>query len=194
MGLFGGSRAKKLGDAIGIGDYREEMMAADPSYMPPKKPGFNDPGGLGGKLGEFGDFMLALGGNPVGMAGLQQRAMQQRAELENQQWQQRMEMQDQLIRSRQQPRYFEANNGDQYVIGPDGKPQLVFQDPTPKTTWQAVDNGDGTKTLMPFVNGQPVMPGGMSQGAPGSGGIPQAPVGRLRPYGGASQPGSRRFP
>jgi hypothetical protein len=39
------------------------------------------------------------------------------------------------------PHYFEANNGDRYAIGPDGKPQRIFQDTTPKI--QFIPNGLG---------------------------------------------------
>jgi hypothetical protein len=76
------------------------------------------------------------------------------------------------------PRYFEANNGDQYMIGPDGKPQRLFADPTPKVQMIAVDNGDGTKTLVPFANGVPL---GQAGAAP-MGAAPTLPEGyKVRP-------------
>lgn len=84
------------------------------------------------------------------------------------------------------PRYFEANNGDQYVIGPDGQPQRIFADPSPKVSMTPVKNADGTTTLYPTVNGQ-VMTG---QAAP----TPSAPVGKLIPYQGGAGSGPRSFP
>lgn len=86
------------------------------------------------------------------------------------------------------PHYFEANDGSQYMIGADGQPKLVFKDPTPKVTMVAVDNGDGTKTIMPFVNG---VPAGQAE-------QPVRPkIGEVVPdprKGGAGPQGPRTFP
>ncbi len=89
----------------------------------------------------------------------------------------------------QQPHYWETNNGSLAMVGPDGKPQIVYQDPTPKITWLTADNGDGTKQIVPMGPSGPLQ----SQGAvPG---VPSAPVGKLTPIpGGASPTGSRTFP
>lgn len=73
----------------------------------------------------------------------------------------------------QEGHFFEANNGDQGVIDPaTGQVKIVYHDPTPKVNWVTADNGDGTKQLIPVVNGQ-VMQGGGGQ-ASGAGSPPPA--------------------
>ncbi|MBO9580332.1 MAG: hypothetical protein J7498_05525 [Sphingobium sp.] len=53
-----------------------------------------------------------------------------------------------------QPHYWETNNGSLGMIGPDGTPQIVYQDPTPKIDWiQAKDPNTGQITLYPMQQG-----------------------------------------
>jgi hypothetical protein len=90
--------------------------------------------------------------------------------------------------------FFEANNGDQGIIDPEtGQVKIVYHDPTPKVNWVTSDNGDGTKTLVPVVNGQ-VMQGG---GGPVSGAQAGQPPATLPPdfdFGGPTPQASGGFP
>jgi hypothetical protein len=66
-----------------------------------------------------------------------------------------------------QPHYFEANNGDQYAIGPDGQPQKLFADPTPKMNFIPDGRGGGQWLAVPTNTGG----GGLvSTGMPAAGG------------------------
>lgn len=180
--------------ALGLDGIAPDMRPIDPVVMaaPKVKPTFNGPGGTAEKLGELGDYLLAAVGNPLGEYALRSREMAKQAQREEAQWSRRrqQQLQDQIAvrqweRENPAPRYFEANNGDQYQIGPDGKAVRVFADPTPKVQWQRVENGDGTFTMVPIVNGQ--IAGGAGQQNP------TAPVGKLKPYGGAAPAGQRPF-
>ena len=168
-----------------MSDQQEPMpMGAGLAPVVAAKPGFFDRGGMGvNLLGGVADAVsTAYGGSPVfGIAQNQQRQRQQQLqdqiaqrEAEKQQWIER-QIWEREHPAPAAPHYFETNDGSQGVIGPDGKPQIIYKDPTPKTTWQAVDNGDGTRQLIPFVNGQPVGAGG--------GAAPTAPVGTGLPQG-----------
>lgn len=77
-----------------------------------------------------------------------------------------------------QPHYFESNSGDQYAIGPDGKPVEVFHDPF---RYKLVPNGMGG-----------VVPVDISRLM----GSPSAPVGKLTPIddGGPAAPPPAMFP
>lgn len=81
------------------------------------------------------------------------------------------------------PHYWETNNGSLGMIGPDGKPQIVYEDKTPKIQWMTVDNGDGTKSVIPYGPNGPL---GQSGGAPQA--EPQRPKGKLTPYTGGQTP------
>jgi hypothetical protein len=61
--------------AIGAQDIAPSMQPISPGMFGAKKikPTFDGPGGMGEKLGEFGDFLLAASGNQVGLLGLQSR-------------------------------------------------------------------------------------------------------------------------
>jgi len=67
------------------------------------------------------------------------------------------------IRQPAQPHYFEANNGSQFMIGPDGKPVEIYHDPTPRYV------PDGFGGLQPIPNtggGDPnLAPGGVGLSA-----------------------------
>ena len=196
MGLFGRSRADKLGAAIDIAGLREQAAAQDPSYMPPApNPGAFSRGGAGWQvLGAIGDSLSQMGG--YGAPFAQARNFQRQQQLEEAQWTRRQEselaqrkaMHD-YERANPAPRYFEANNGDQFMIGPDGQPKLVYHDPTPKVQWQRVENGDGTFTMVPIVNGQ-IAGGNGQQARTAPPGVTFTPL----PDGGPTHPASGGFP
>lgn len=96
------------------------------------------------------------------------------------------------------PHYWETNNGSLGMIGADGRPQIVYEDPTPKINWITADNPDGTKSLIPVGPNGP-MQGGGGPASPALGaGMLTAPVGKLTPIdpsqmGGPSQPAAGGF-
>jgi hypothetical protein len=165
---------------------------AGAGMAPRPEGGFNAPGGWAEKLGMLGDLLT---GNQ--MFTPQIRARQQQA-IAEQEYQRRQQDEQNTWLARQQwqrenpqpvaPHYFETNDGSQAVIGPDGKPQIVYKDPTPKVTWITSDNGDGTKSLIPMVNG---MPAGAPAPAPTPNGLP--PGYAVRKKGGAAS-GPSTFP
>ena len=71
-----------------------------------------------------------------------------------------------------EPHYWETNDGSLGMIDADGKPTIAYQDPTPKVTTIAVDNGDGTKTL--YRVGPDGVP--LGAGVRGAGGATAAPA------------------
>jgi hypothetical protein len=152
----------------------------------PKEPSFFGQGGTGRNIaGYIGDALLtASGGRPVfGPAQMQQHQMQQQIASEE-----RRAKLAAMYRAPQQPHYWETNDGSLGSIGPDGQPQIVYKDPTPKVDYTPVKNQDGTTTLYPTVNGQVVGPAQQQpQGAPA---LPQGFT--VRPKGGAAS-GPRPF-
>lgn len=62
-----------------------------------------------------------------------------------------------------QPHYWETNNGSLGIVGEDGVPRILYQDPTPRTEWISARNPDGTLTIVPMQQGG---------GAPGQAGPP----------------------
>lgn len=95
------------------------------------------------------------------------------------------------------PHYWETNDGSLGMVGADGKPMVLYKDPTPKITWMTADNGDGTKTLVPMGPAGPLSQGG---GGLASGAQPGAePPAVLPPdfdfdKGGPTPPASDTFP
>lgn len=92
------------------------------------------------------------------------------------------------------PHYWETNDGSLAVVGPDGRPQVLYQDPTPKINWIQADNGDGTKSLIPVGPNGPL---GAKGGDPVSGAQAGQPPATLPPdfdFGGPTQPASGGFP
>jgi hypothetical protein len=72
------------------------------------------------------------------------------------------------------PHYWETNNGSLGVVGPDGKPQIIYNDPTPKMEMiQVRDPATGQVNWyrVPVTGGSP---------RPGAAGPPQAAIDYLR--------------
>lgn len=180
-------------------------LPMDPSMLPPsmQMPGMPKPKGgmFGGKGAAIGEAIaaaisgyLAAGGNPAGLAGLQmlhqRRSDAARAQHDEDQYtRQRSDRMSDWMAQQQYsaahpesraPHYFESNSGDQYTIGPDGKPQEVFHDPM---RYKFVPNGMGG-----------VVP--VDIGALMGGQAPQRPVGKLTPIdeGGPMPSASGGFP
>jgi hypothetical protein len=164
------------------------------------KKGFNDPGGWAEKLGNIGALLMASGGNPaggqllaMGQQRAQQRAQEQRAELQRQQdWEDFQREYAFKLKNPMPtgPHRWESNDGSLMEIGPDGAPRVVYKDPSPKINWVEADDGRGGRRLVPFVNGMPM---GQSAGGP-------APSATLPPGftvdgdGGAGSGAPRPFP
>lgn len=64
------------------------------------------------------------------------------------------------------PHYWEMNDGSLGMVGQDGKPQVLFKDPTPKINWITAENPDGTKSLIPMGPNGPLGAGGQPGAAP----------------------------
>ena len=120
--------------------------------------------GLGLALGAIGDAFTRqpMTANMVNQSFQHRRALEeaekQRAadrEANRSDWLWKLQQE----RNNPQPRYFESNSGDQYMIGPDGKPQMLFKDPTPKTEWITAKNADGTMSIIPIGPNGPMIGG-----------------------------------
>jgi len=61
---------------FGLSPNLSQAINAPMPNVPMPKPGFNDPGGLAGKLGQAGAILMASGGNPAGAPLLQQYAQE----------------------------------------------------------------------------------------------------------------------
>lgn len=155
----------------------------------PKPAGFFGEGGLGRILaGAIGDALLSNAGMQQVYAPAMQRRQQEQDE--DARWGRRLEMQKQL--NPEKPHYWEMNDGSLGMIGPDGKPQVVFKDPTPKANLDP----DVTVTL---PNGQFYAGprSGLAQALMGGGSAPvkTAPRGKLTSVqGGLTPPASGGFP
>lgn len=154
---------------------RPPMQAPQPGTMPigveqmQQKPGFFQRSGVKTAAGILGDTLLTLGGGePMYAPMMQQRKLQEEdARIRQQMFEQkriaeRKDMQwewQNKPREERAPYRWKANDGSLMELGPDGQRRQVYKDPTPKTTYISVDNSDGTKTVVPVVNGQ-IMGGG----------------------------------
>lgn len=124
----------------------------------PEDKGFFSRGGMGVQLlGSIGDAVSSAfgGGTPYAAASNQFRQRQQ--QLQDYRMKQADEMaqwtaQQEWKRANPepvQPHYWETNDGSLGIVGPDGKPQILYQDPTPKVNWITAENPDGTKSVIP---------------------------------------------
>lgn len=109
-------------------------------------------------LGQFGQALLASQGGPLGNAigyMLQQRAALGQRDAKFEEWKRQFDYERANPKpSQAQPYRFKNNEGDLFELGDNGQASLLYDDPTPKIDWQSVDNGDGTKTLVPIIRGQ----------------------------------------
>jgi hypothetical protein len=177
--LMGGERNMTIPQGGGMIDPR---MVEQPK---PKGGGiFGRQSALWKVLGTLGD---GLTGNPAyGQSQMQERhsLMQQEQQRQRAEAEQRQRMDDRAYERQewdrrrqveinnpkpQNPHYWETNDGSLASIGPDGKPQVLYKDPTPKVSYQRVENGDGTFTMVPVVNGQIMAGGGQQQAMPAPG-------------------------
>lgn len=150
-------------------------------------------------IGTIGDTLSQIGGGQGtylkglaqqrGMAAQAQQAQQERA-AEYADWVRKKEYEQK--NPTRAPYRFTANDGDVYELGADGKPQRLFDDPTPKTDWITAKNPDGTMQIIPMVGGRPAVGGAP---APQRQVIQQLPPG-VKPIGGggAAPSGPRTFP
>lgn len=149
-----------------------DMTPGQGMGQPAPKGGFFKEGGMGRTIaGLIGDALL----QQADMAPVYAPAMRQRQAMaaEEAQWSRRREA-DRADKqwewankppADRQPYRFQDNAGNLVEIGADGQPRIAYKDPTPKTTYITADNGDGTKTIIPVVNGIPQMGAG-PQGSP----------------------------
>lgn len=154
-----GNRAKNaptsfLPDATSGGDYAP--VQAPPAD--PKSGGFFGEGGAGRAIaGYVGDYLAQLGGaRPIYAPIAQQRQLIQQQQVKRQNDWEDWVRQAQWERDHPKPtapHYWETNNGSLGTIGADGKPRIVYEDPTPKVDWIRADNGDGTFTMTPVQQG-----------------------------------------
>lgn len=122
-------------------------------------------GGLGDKLGIIGSILLNNYGNGGGNAFLQMIQQKRQEQLAQQRYQQQQQDEQAQWLARQEwqrqnpqpvaPHYFETNDGSQGVIGPDGKPQIIFQDTPAKAeterlidTWNTLPKEDPRRPLI----------------------------------------------
>lgn len=170
-------------DAIDMPSYGESLP----------KPKFN-PWDI---VGAAGDALASYGGMGTPYRDMQQQKLATEASEQQYQRRRASEWSDFIRKSEyernnpkpQNPHYFETNDGSQGMIDPaTGEPRIVYKDPTPKVSYQRVDNGDGTFTMVPVVNGQ-IMPQGGAK-------VPRRlqPGQKYVPEGGPTQPASGGFP
>lgn len=144
-----------------------------PAAMPEKRPGASF-------AGIAADFLAGMAGQqgPYAAQVQHQRALQERQKLAEQQ---RMAERDDYVWKLQQkaqfpdpvsPHYWETNDGSLGMVGPDGKPTILYKDPTPKINWIRADNGDGTQSLIPVGANGPIDAKGGDPGLGGAGGQP----------------------
>ena len=166
FGIGGGPSPTWQGNRGYSDDLQQPMPAAMPE--PEKKGGgFFGQGGAGrGIAGAIGDYLLQINGmRPI--YAPQQHQKQQMLQAEKMRQQQRMEGREDkqwewenAPRNAGKPHYWETNNGSLAMIDPiTGKPSVVYEDPTPKINWMTIDNGDGTKQIVPVGPNGPMMGG-----------------------------------
>lgn len=157
----------------------------------PQKPGFD----WRKLLGVLGDSLSIAGGGQAQYVPslIENRQRQQAQAYAEQQYQRRRQDENTDWMTRQEyeaahrpPTYFDDNAGNRWAIGADGKPTLAFRDPTQKYVQQVVTDPDGSQRLVQVPVPNNVNPDGTFGSAQIGGNAPQAPVGKLKPYGGQS--------
>lgn len=175
----------------GAGIPADGMSGRQPMAMmqAPQKHGFGHT--LGKIAGVIGDSLLmANGGAPIYTQGIeadrQARAEQQLAQLSRSQGLEDYEAKQKIEAKYRPGHIWESNDGSLMQIGPDGMPQIVYKDPTPKINWIAADDGQGGKQLVPVGPNGPLGGAGFQTG--------RKPVGKLTPIGGPTLGASGNFP
>lgn len=185
---------------------------AAPQMAPPQQMAKNTSNGQTEKrgfdwsklLGVLGDSLsIAGGGQATFVPGLLEQRQRQQAlayAAQQQEEQRQQGLQDWVWKQQYEaqnrpPTYFGDNAGNRWSVGADGKPVLVFRDPTQKYTQQVVTDPDGSQRLISIPIPNNVNPDG-TFGSATAGGFtpPQAPVGKLKPYGGQSATPTGNFP
>lgn len=198
-GLFGAPMADPTAMA-GAGVLPGETPSFMPDQanlpaLPQQKPGFFARNGVGVQiLGGLSDGVLAAtGGRPVFGPAMDARRQREQALADEQR---QLAQQYGLIDYKAQhapppaPHYWETNDGSLAMVGPDGKPQVLYKDPTPKINWITADNGDGTKSMIPVGPNGPMT--AQQPQAAGGGQLPQGFT--VRKSGGAAPSGPGGFP
>lgn len=172
---------------LGMSLQRSILPGDQPDFMPmpsglgmsapeqPKKQGWFAPGSKGQMIaGIIADGLRGALGQEAVFGPMMQQQRQQQAE--EAQWGRRLEQQRTATREDKQwewankpqdlgaPYRWRANDGSLMEMGADGQPRVAYQDPTEKTSFITADNGDGTQTVIPVVNGVPQM-GSKPQGS-----------------------------
>ena len=91
------------------------------------------------------------------------------------------------------PHYWETNDGSLGMVGPDGQPRIVYDDPNAKMQFIPDGFGGGQWQVVPRMSKM----GDLTNGAnsvPTAGADPTMPVGKLTPIGGGSGNAANPFP
>ena len=197
MAMFGSMGAKRspfdfkpqvygtpgIGDGLpgatpmgGVGDFISPETRNILDTAPPAKAGF----GARDVVGIIGDALSAMGGGQgvYTQMKLRERDTAQRLQMAQQQrqadmedWRAKFDYERQFPKA-VAPHYWETNDGSLGMIGPDGQPKIVFQDPTPKQeTIQVRDPATGEVKWFKVPVG-----GGDPSVSPSPGGVPNRPA------------------
>jgi hypothetical protein len=162
------------------------------------KRGFGDPGGLGEKLGTLGAYILAMGGNPLGGALINQAGRREDRQADQQEYQRRLA--DQFSLWERQQEYKRANpepiNNDtvadfEYIrqqLGEEAARSYLRNKTLPPMIGVDIASPDGGVRREFYPRGS--LPG---SAAPEADGFDELPPG-FKVDGGASPGGSRPFP
>lgn len=199
LGMFGNRPRRSMNEQAMTGPMPEALAAPQLQTMPmPQTQSVPAPrrgNGLRNVAGVLGDMLATAGGGramfiPQMMQERdEQRQLQLRQQLqaedrayEESQWQRRADYE----RANPAPRFFEDNAGNQWQLGPDGQPRLMFRDPTPR--YQFVpglnENGDTVLNRVEIPNNVPMngTPQAGPQGSPqASGGLRPLPESQAAP-------------
>lgn len=119
-------------------------------------------------IGQFGQALLASGGDLSGAMGLMMQINGKREEHAGQfaDWKQQYDYERANPKSSVAgPHYWESNDGSLHAVGPDGKSNEVYHDPTPKMNFIPDGMGGGQWLAVP-TNGPMPTPGAMAPSTP----------------------------
>lgn len=152
------------GDVVAAG----QAPTRSPSWLNGGKFGWKD--GLALTIGAIGDALQQAGGGqgtfmPFVMANRKRQqdwaedVARRKADRDEWVWKQQW-TRDNPAASTAQPYRFEDNAGNQWEMGPDGKPRLIFTDRAPK---QLVANGQLITSTNPYADAAPMQGGVIPQ-------------------------------